>query len=694
MNTAGVRYRFHGFELDPGRRTLVDPDGESITLRTKVFDTLLVLVTEAGRPVSKSELIQAVWTETVVEENNLNQAISALRQALSDDHNAPRFVATITGRGYQFVAPVEAVESVLEAPEDSASPKPRFRWTVAALVLLVVTLALAAALKRAAIPDPFAQPERTTLESAEPLTQVPGTHRSPTLSPDGTLMAFVSDRSGSPQIWVKGLPDRAARQLTFGDAPATSPSWSPVDDTIVFQRAADTGRQAIWAVDALGTEPPRVIFDTGWRPRFAADGRRITYDDGGSNVYIGELDTGTATLLEGAPQLRGFAAATPAMNANGDIVFALADEGPSGNLWLYRADDQSFVQLTKSTGALAGVWARSPSWLPDNTHVVYSAAETDPANSHLWRINTRTGEQVQITGGSGGYDTPEVSRDGRHMVYAQSRALFGIVATDPETGEHTPLFETRGSIALPVVAPDGNQLVFFGDSIFTMPTKAGAPRALTSGDMGRATLPTWSRSGDAIFYYLDRTLHKLDPETAQSTLVLDDFHWSKQNWLAAHDDLIAYRVNSVIPGRSGTVLHDLRSGDVQSLDDRLIPMDFTRSGDALMGRLRQTYEIVICPAPDFACTPVMDGDTPASGAIPRWSHDEQRIYYRRARSDKPGYAKIWVIDRDGGPAREVTEIGPYDPRSVFFGISADDQIIWNRYDPGGNAELWRVPLIP
>ena len=141
-NTQAVVYRFHGFELDPGRRALTSPDGEAITLRTKVFDTLCELIARAGEPVSKQALMEAVWPDTVVEENNLNQAISALRQALRDDHNAPRFIATITGRGYQFVAPVEAADAVAELPE---RPR-RFRWTVAAVCLLVVTTALAFAI--------------------------------------------------------------------------------------------------------------------------------------------------------------------------------------------------------------------------------------------------------------------------------------------------------------------------------------------------------------------------------------------------------------------------------------------------------------------------------------------------------------------------------------------------------------------
>ena len=86
-------YGFLGYRLDPGRRQLTAPDGAPVTLRAKVYDTLLELVANAGHPIGKAELMQAVWPDAIVEENNLNQAISALRQALGDDRNDPRFIA-------------------------------------------------------------------------------------------------------------------------------------------------------------------------------------------------------------------------------------------------------------------------------------------------------------------------------------------------------------------------------------------------------------------------------------------------------------------------------------------------------------------------------------------------------------------------------------------------------------------------
>ena len=89
----GQIYEFDGWRLVPGQRRLLDADGQPVVLRSKVFDLLLYLVQERGRVVAKSELMAAVWPDAVVEENNLNQAISALRQALGESAQAPSSVS-------------------------------------------------------------------------------------------------------------------------------------------------------------------------------------------------------------------------------------------------------------------------------------------------------------------------------------------------------------------------------------------------------------------------------------------------------------------------------------------------------------------------------------------------------------------------------------------------------------------------
>src|SRR5687768_1374487 len=82
----------------------------------KAFDILLYLVRRAGVVVEKDELMSSIWPDTIVEENNLTQNISALRRILGEKHRENRFIATVPGRGYKFVAPVTARSSTSTEP--------------------------------------------------------------------------------------------------------------------------------------------------------------------------------------------------------------------------------------------------------------------------------------------------------------------------------------------------------------------------------------------------------------------------------------------------------------------------------------------------------------------------------------------------------------------------------------------------
>ena len=100
MHQAGSPiYEFQGFRLDAGKRVLLE-GGKAIPLTPKVFDTLLYMLEHAGETFSKEALMQAVWPDTIVEENNLNQNISTLRRVLGVEQGrtaiSPRFRAEAT----------------------------------------------------------------------------------------------------------------------------------------------------------------------------------------------------------------------------------------------------------------------------------------------------------------------------------------------------------------------------------------------------------------------------------------------------------------------------------------------------------------------------------------------------------------------------------------------------------------------
>ena len=101
-------YEFGDFRLDADKRLLLRRDGQIVPLKPKIFETLLYLVEHNRTVLEKDELMRAVWPDTVVEENNLSQNISQLRRALGETPDQHRYIVTVPGRGFRFVAPVSA----------------------------------------------------------------------------------------------------------------------------------------------------------------------------------------------------------------------------------------------------------------------------------------------------------------------------------------------------------------------------------------------------------------------------------------------------------------------------------------------------------------------------------------------------------------------------------------------------------
>jgi hypothetical protein len=167
---------------------------------------------------------------------------------------------------------------------------------------------------------------------------------------------------------------------------------------------------------------------------------------------------------------------------------------------------------------------------------------------------------------------------------------------------------------------------------------------------------------------------------------------SSKNWLAVHGNRLAYRERLFPPGRARTVIENLATGETRALEPpRLAPTDWSRDGRFLLARVLPGADLVICEAPAFDCEPIRHDGKPVGGARPRWSADEQRVFFRRIRHDKPGYAWIWAVDRDGGEPERLVEIGPSDPDDgVFFGVAYDDSLVWNEVEPHGGSEIWVV----
>src|SRR5439155_1277259 len=106
-------YAFGPFELIP-RQHLLLKSGEPLTLKPRVFDTLRVLVENAGSLMTKDELAAVLWPDTVVSEGSLTQNIWLLRKALDEKEDGERYIETVPRVGYRFIAPVRRLPAAGE----------------------------------------------------------------------------------------------------------------------------------------------------------------------------------------------------------------------------------------------------------------------------------------------------------------------------------------------------------------------------------------------------------------------------------------------------------------------------------------------------------------------------------------------------------------------------------------------------
>jgi len=118
--TSSAHYRFGPFRFDSRGRVLLQ-GSKDLRLPPKAAETLLLLVTNAGEVVEKSVLLDSVWTGAVVGEGSLTRTISILRKALGGDARSSTYIATVSKRGYRFVAPVE--QSTATAPRAASQRK-------------------------------------------------------------------------------------------------------------------------------------------------------------------------------------------------------------------------------------------------------------------------------------------------------------------------------------------------------------------------------------------------------------------------------------------------------------------------------------------------------------------------------------------------------------------------------------------
>jgi DNA-binding winged helix-turn-helix (wHTH) protein/Tol biopolymer transport system component len=280
------RYRFDGFELDVARR-LLSRDGRAVSIGPKPLDLLIALVENRGRILSKTELLDTVWQNQFVEENNLTVHIAALRKALGETRNDHRFIVTVPGKGYEFVAHVEdslngdlvvehhKIERIVieEFQEDSSAADQRrglagaaSRWllprgvAIAALAGAIAMLGVGGLVSGERVRRSlWAAPVFVEHELRQLTTN--GKVGAAALSPDGKLFAYTLDDLGRKSLWL-GYVDggnhvqlRAEAEAAFG-AIAFSPDSSHLYYSI---RDEKNPQFALYKIPSFGGAAEKVM---------------------------------------------------------------------------------------------------------------------------------------------------------------------------------------------------------------------------------------------------------------------------------------------------------------------------------------------------------------------------------------------------------------------------------------------------
>lgn len=287
-NTGRRLYEFNGFRLDPAERLLMR-DGIPVPLAPKAFEMLVALVSNSGRLLTKDELMRAVWADVVVEENNLDKNISALRKALGERGVEHKFIETVRGHGYRFNAAVTEIvagqhngasqAAIPASPSVEVGEKLRVSvWQrksargLAAVLLLAVAGMLWLWQSKERQPDSPREIKVTRLTNG-------GYIHNAVISPDGKYFAYTEQEGDAARLLLRqvagGQPITLVPEI---EHPIPGLTFAPDSQAVYFVTAGQSNPQgALYRVPALGGTVTKLLTGIFSPVAFAPDGQRLAF---------------------------------------------------------------------------------------------------------------------------------------------------------------------------------------------------------------------------------------------------------------------------------------------------------------------------------------------------------------------------------------------------------------------------------
>jgi Tol biopolymer transport system component/DNA-binding winged helix-turn-helix (wHTH) protein len=537
------RYVFADFEIDPTNRICLR-GGEEVPLTSRVFDILLVFAENPGRLLEKDELIEKVWHGDFVEDGNLTRNISSLRKALGDTGKEHKYIATVQGHGYRFIANVVSAKHHAEQPTGTVVPKSvpiatdndksqdkaqirrgeqiRTQLYRRPWLLSIVGLCLVGAVIAAFRFDGF-KPHQKDMLSYERLRQTKLTQDGNVyvslISPDGQYLAYVALVGNGRALRLRQTTTGSVLELR---PPQTGISYWALafapDNSFLYyvlkEHNVDYGN--LYRIPLLGGEAHKLTPYANGSLTVSPDGRELAF------VRIDrQLGTSSIVVVDSEGTNEHIVSST-----NLDSMFYSLEWAPDGNSFLYsfkrHEEDREYWYLAEipATGGAehrigepSNFTILTAKWMPDKSGLIVNAIDETTRKAQLYAVSYPDGAMRRITNDLNSYIGFSMTADGRSIVLPQMNSNRQIWDVSNEDASSAVQISNGTEKHFDSVSWARNEYVVFDEdrngsfdnyNIYRMRPDGSDLQQLTFGSANN-TDPTVSPDGETIVFVSSRS---------------------------------------------------------------------------------------------------------------------------------------------------------------------------------------------